>query len=262
MDYLAGAAPPPGFHILEYGSYYTADKVLGANGENLNIPGFKVRAAALSTRLVWSTKQMVMGGNVLVHTIIPLVNLDISAGGASQSKTGVGDITVGSGIAFHHSDQLHSVVALDIVAPTGGYNKNDLANIGRNYWTFEPLYTMSYINPNGFNGDFKLMGNLNRENPDTHYRSGEEIFCDYSAGWGVGKGWVVGVGGYVSKQFTDDKLNGTTISGNRTRAFAIGPSIKFDNGKGWFITAKFQKETSVRNRAEGSAFWLKANIPL
>jgi hypothetical protein len=52
-----------------------------------------------------------------------------------------------------------------------------------------------------------------------------------------------------------------TIANNRTRSFAIGPAIKYQNAKGWFITAKWQAETDVRNTAQGSAFWIKAAIP-
>lgn len=45
------------------------------------------------------------------------------------------------------------------------------------------------------------------------------------------------------------------------RGFAIGPSLKYDNGKGWFITAKWQKETESKNRPQGSALWIKSTIP-
>ena len=41
---------------------------------------------------------------------------------------------------------------------------------------------------------------------------------------------------------------GATLPDSKGRAFAIGPSLKYDNAKGWFITAKWQREMSVRNR--------------
>ena len=49
---------------------------------------------------------------------------------------------------------------------------------------------------------------------------------------------------------------------NKGRAHAIGPSIKYDSGKGWFLTLKYETETGVRNRAAGSALWLKFVHPL
>ena len=45
-------------------------------------------------------------------------------------------------------------------------------------------------------------------------------------------------------------------------AIAIGPSFKYDSGKGWFVTAKYQIDTQVRNRADAKSFWLKLVFPL
>lgn len=261
-NFLTGAAPPPGFYVLGYGNVYRANKLKDNAGNDVPLPTFKVGATAVATRFVWSTPTTIAGGNVVLHAIVPLVKLDVAVPGASQSKTGLGDITFGPAVAFHHSPRLHTVVGFDLVAPTGSYRQGDLANIGRNYWSVQPIYTMSYIDPAGFNGDFKLTFNFNRRNTATDYRSGSEVYLDYSAGWGLGNGWVLGVGGYAMRQLTDDKVAGVSVpGGNKGSAFAIGPSLKYDNGKGWFITAKLQQEMSVRNRPEGSALWIKTIIP-
>lgn len=260
-NFLVGAAPPPGFYVLEYLTHYRASDFNDNNG-NSAVPGFKLRATAAATRFVWSTPTQVAGGNLVMHAIVPLVNLSVTVPGAfSQSKTGLGDITFGPGIAYHHSPALHSVVGLDFVAPTGRYKSTDPVNIGRNYWSLQPLYTMSYINPTGFNGDFKATLNINSKNSATQYKSGDEFILDYSAGYGLGNGWVVGVGGYVYEQLNNDKQNGVSLANSKSSGFAIGPSLKYDNGKGWFITAKLQKETNAKNRPEGTALWIKTIIP-
>lgn len=168
----------------------------------------------------------------------------------------------GTALGFHHSDKLHSFVALDVIPPTGEYDRHDLANIGRNYWVIEPVAAVSYIDPMGLNADIKMMYDFNTENRATNYRSGQEFHFDYSAGWAVSPNWVVGVGGYYYRQTTDDRVNGDTLSDNKGRAFAIGPSIKYDSGKGWFLSAKWQQESDVRNRAQGDAYWLKLVFPL
>lgn len=261
-NFLVGAAPPPGFYVLEYLTHYRANDAMDNNGNSAVPPGFKLRASAAATRFVWSTPTQVAGGNLVMHAIVPLVKLDVSIPGVfSQSKSGLGDITFGPSIAFHHSPALHSVVGLDVVAPTGRHNLADPVNIGRNHWSLQPLYTLSYINANGFNGDFKATLNLNGKNSDTQYKSGNEFILDYSAGYGLGNGWVVGVGGYVYEQLNNDKRNGATVANSKASSFAIGPSIKYDNGSGWFITAKLQKEMNARNRPEGTALWVKTIIP-
>jgi hypothetical protein len=52
------------------------------------------------------------------------------------------------------------------------------------------------------------------------------------------------------------------VEDNKGRAVAIGPSIKYASDSGWFVTAKWQKESEVRNRPEGEAYWVKLTIPL
>jgi hypothetical protein len=41
----------------------------------------------------------------------------------------------------------------------------------------------------------------------------------------------------------------------------MGPNIKYDSGKGWFTTIKWEQEFGVKNRAEGNALWVKAAFP-
>jgi hypothetical protein len=260
-NFLTGAAPPPGFYVMEYINLYSANKLKDNNGDTIPLPTFSVKATAAATRFVWSTPYQMLGGNLVFHAIVPLVDLKVEVPGLSQRKSGLGDTTLGIGIAMHHSQNLHSVIDIDLVAPTGRYDKADLANIGRNYWSIQPLYTMSYIDPQGLNGDFKATFNLNRKNDDTGYKSGNEFILDYSAGWGVGGGFTLGVGGHWYRQLSDDTLNGASVPNSRASSFAMGPSLKYDNGKGWFITAKWQKESSVRNRPAGSALWIKTSIP-
>jgi hypothetical protein len=186
-NFLVGAAPPPGLHWLTYGQIYRADKLKDNDGQTIPVPGFKVNANVAVLRPVFSTNAQLWGGNLVFHAIIPVIDLEVQAAGNSQSKTGLGDITLGVfGLATHYSPQLHTAAALDIVIPTGEYNKNNLANIGRNYTSFQPLYALSYIDPKGFNGDFKLTFNFNTKNKDTDYKSGSEVFVDYSLGWGLG----------------------------------------------------------------------------
>jgi len=262
-NYTCCALPPPGLYGTIYGQSLTADSVKGNDGQVVTPPSFKVTANVIAPRLIWVTPAQLAGGSIGVHTIVPLVNLDVRvAPGVSQSKTGLGDIVFGPFIGWHHSENLHSVVAIDIFAPTGGYNKKDIANIGRNYWAAQAIYGVSWIDPRGLNADAKMMYTFNQTNRDTNYKSGQELIVDYSIGWGFNNGLTAGVGGYLYQQITDDKQNGVTIANNKGRAIAIGPSFKYDSGKGWFVTAKYQIDTQVRNRADAKSFWLKLVFPL
>lgn len=260
-NFMGGALPPPGTYGIVYGESYSADRVNDGSGNQVTPPDFKVTANVVALRPVWVTGQKVAGGDLVLHTIIPLVNLKVTAGGASQSKSGVGDITVGAGLGFHHSANLHSIVALDVILPTGGYTQTDMANIGRNYRAFEPVYAVSWINPAGFNADVKLGYLVNSRNSSTGYTSGNEFHFDYAAGWALNPSWTAGLGGYYYHQVGSDSGTGAPADGHKGQAIAMGPSVKFDSGKGWFVTAKWQQETSVKNRAQGQALWVKAVFP-
>jgi hypothetical protein len=262
-NYGCCALPPPGVYGVVWLQSYTADKVRNNDGQVVTPSNFKVTANAIVPRVVWVTPMTVAGASLGFHAILPLVDLKIdNAPPGSQHKTGAGDLTVGAVLGWHHSDKLHSVLAVDVFAPSGSYDRRDIANIGRNYWAIQPVAGFSYINPQGFNADLKGMWTYNFRNKDTDYKSGQEVIVDYALGWGVGHGWTLGAGGYAYRQITDDEQNGTKISNSRGRTFAIGPSVRYDSGKGWFLTAKYQVETEVRNRAEGAAFWLKAVFPI
>lgn len=260
--FMTGALPPPGVYGMVYGNHYSADHVNDNNGNNLNIPGFNVAVNVITGRLAWVTGTKVMGGDLVGHVIVPMINLDVSVPGASQSKSGIGDITTGLGVGYHHSPNLHSIVGVDFILPTGGYTKGDIANIGKNHWGFEPVYALSYVDPKGFNGDIKFGYMFNGHNDATGYTSGQEFHFDYAAGWGLGNGWTVGVGGYVYMQVTDDTQAGVTVANNKGRAMSMGPNIKYDSGKGWFATVKWEKEFDVVNRPQGDALWFKVVAPL
>ena len=261
-NFTAGAMPPAGTYGMLFATHYNATRVNDANGNDLRVPGFKVTANVLAPRFIWVTGAHVLGGDLSLHAIVPVVDLKVSVAGNSQHKDGLGDITTGPGIGYHHSPNLHSLLGVDFYLPTGGYDKNNLANIGRHYYAVEPLYIVSWIDPGGFNADIKSGIIVNRRNTATDYKSGEEFHFDYAAGWGIGNGLTVGAGGYYYKQLSDDKVAGANLPNSKASSFAIGPSVKYDSGKGWFVTGKWQFETNVKNRAQGNALWIKAVFPI
>lgn len=261
-NFTCCALPPPGLYGIVYAQILTADKVKGNDGQVVTPPTFKVRAQAIAPRLVWVSPYQVAGASFGLHGIFPIVRLDVNvAPGIAQTKTGQGDIVFGPFLGWHHSPNLHTVAALDFFAPTGQFDKTDVANIGRNYWAMQTVYGVSYIDPAGFNGDAKMMYTFNQRNRDTQYKSGQEFIVDFALGWGLANGFTAGLGGYLYQQTTNDEQNGVTVPDNKGRTLAIGPSFKYDSGKGWFATAKYEVDTGVRNRAESKAFWLKVVFP-
>jgi len=255
-DFMSGAVPPPGTYFLNYLTYYSANKFRDGNGESI-VPNFDLKVTANVFRFLHVTKTQILGGYWGFHVFVPVVNVDVTLPVGSQSKTGIGDIIIDPFILSWHSKNWHFATGLDIYIPTGAFDKNRLANVGRNYWTFEPIFAFTYVSDNGFEVSSKFMYDFNTKNTDTNYRSGQEFHFDYT----VAKKFdniSLGVGGYYYKQITDDKLNGQKVApdGNKGQAFAIGPQLKYDYKNMSFIL-KYQKEMSVENRPDGDKFWFK-----
>ncbi|WP_310625980.1 transporter [Limnohabitans sp.] len=260
-NFLAGAAPPPGFYVLAYGQHYSTDRALDGSGKVATPADFKLIANAAVARLTWSTEQRLLDGHLLWGMTVPLVKIDGTVGGTSTSKSGLGDIAFGPAVAYHHSASLHSAVAVNLQLPTGSYDKASPFNIGNNYRSVQLIHALSHINPTGFNADYKATYSLNSANSATGYKSGSEFVVDYSLGWGVAPHWVAGLGGYVRTQVQSDSGEGVATDGKKASANGLGPSVIYNTGKGFFVAAKYQKDFSVRNTTQGTALWLKATVP-
>ncbi len=258
-NFLSGALPPPGVHALVYAGGARYDKVRGDRGQSIGPADFNVDVRAVVPRVVWVTQHQVLGGQLAFEALAPLLNVDVTAGGRSFSKSGLGDVVLGSALGYHHAPDLHSAVGVDVYLPTGSYSVTDPASLGRNILTWQPLVAVSYMPAQGLNIDLKAMWDINGRNGKTDTRSGQALHADYALGWGLGHGWVVGVAGHVYRQLTED--SGPNAGTGKAESNAFGPSFRYADGKGLLITAKWQNEFGVRNRVQGQSLWVKASLP-
>ncbi len=260
-DFMAGALPPPGTYFINYLNYYTADRFNDEDGNKL-FDKFDLNVLANTLRFVHVTDVQLLGASWAVHAFVPFVHVDAKLRPVAGAPTldddrgALGDIILDPFILGWHSKNWHFTVGLDIYVPTGAYDEDDLANVGRNYWTFEPVAAFTFLSDEGFEASAKFMYAFNTENKDTDYKSGQEFHVDYTLGYHTGP-WSLGLGGYYYKQTTKDKVDGDTfLDGFKGQAFAFGPQVKYDY-KNMSFTLKWQHETSVENRPEGDVFWAK-----
>ena len=276
--WYAGALPPPGTYFINYFGYY-GGKLVDGGGDKVRHPATgnttpRVDAVFDALRLVHITNTKILGANWGVHAILPIVsqgvsNLPGTSGGAS--KFGIGDITIDPFVlAWHHSPELHTAFGVDINLPTGAYDKNDpRTSIGANYYSYEPLYAITWLPKGGWEVSGKFMYNIKSKNNDTKYQSGDEFHMDYLVGKHVGE-WAFGIGGYYVKQLTNDKVNGTTVAGvpglisegRKGQVFAFGPSVKYTAKNGSMFIGQWQHETIVENRFQGDKLWFKMILPM
>lgn len=252
--FMAGAVPPPGTYLINYAQYYTADKLKIKGAPDVAVD---LNAYADVIRLIHITPYQIFGAYYGAHVFFPFVKLDLKVKGTpvDESETGLGDIVFSPLILSWHRPNTHWVTALDFYAPTGDFSRTRLSNIGRNYWTVEPVFAITHITDGGLDLSAKFMYDFNFENSDTNYKTGQEFHFDYTVGQKFGN-FTAGIGGYYYTQVTDDELNGVKVANMEGRAFAIGPQIKYDY-KGMSFIGKWQHELDVENRPEGEKFWFK-----
>ncbi len=253
-DFMTGAVPPPGDYLITYGLYYTADDLKDGRGNDVPI-NFDLEVAGAVFRYIHVTPIEIAGGSWAQHIFVPLLNVDVTTPGGSDSQFGLGDLIVDPFILAWHKPPFHCAAGVDVYVPVGAYDENDLANVGRNYWTFEPAFALTYLNEKGVELSAKLMYDINLENDDTSYDSGDEFHADFLAGMALGK-WKLGVNGFVYQQVTDDDApDGAAISDEGSQ-LALGPAVSYQWNK-VNITAKYQREFETESRPEGDRFWLK-----
>lgn len=213
----------------------------------------------------------VLGGQYAFTLVLPLVQLNVDAnivgqgGGnarSSQSKTGLGDLYFSPFNLFWTKGNFKILASVAMFAPSGSYTVGDLANIGKNYWTFNPYAGMSYNNPKtGLEANAYLGFNFNTKNSATDYLSGHEFHLDFTVNKRFKNGFGVGGTGYVFQQITGDSGSGARLGGFRGRDIGIGPEVSYvtplPNGVLFAMEAKWVPEIEVKNRLQGHWIWFK-----
>ncbi|MDP8218557.1 MAG: transporter [Candidatus Theseobacter exili] len=225
----AATLPPPGFYWRMYNVFYNADKMMDANGDELNI-GFDVSVYANVNRLIWVTDYKILGADYAVDILVPLIYTDISidAMGLDDDKFGIGDIIFEPFILSWHAAKYDASFGLSVFAPTGEYDASKPASPGKDNWT-----GMITLGGTYYFDDEKTWSASILSRYEIH---GEKDVIDVTPGndfhfeWGIGKTlakvWDVGVAGYCHWQVTDDK--GADVTWNKSdhdRVFAIGPEV-------------------------------------
>jgi hypothetical protein len=196
------------------------------------------------------------------------VTADVTAGGVTGSRNdkedGIGDMTLIPVMMAWKNDSWQYSALLSVYAPTGDFETGRLANPGRNYWTFDPTFQVSYNNAKtGFNAAIFTGVTLNTENEDTDYQSGAAFHLDLSVQQllPVGPGFVsIGFNGFFYDQFEGDSGSGAKLGGFEGRDIGIGPALGYIlpcGGKTFVAEARWLPELDVRRRLEGDFFWLK-----
>jgi hypothetical protein len=270
----------PGLAIANYFNFYDGGASASRQVPVGGLITADLDATAYSDTILafYKTPLELLGGNYAVAVAIPYVWMKVKGEVTGplgntftkrDSANGIGDILFypfmlgWTGLG----GDLRSDVRLGIYAPTGDYDKGELANVGKNYWTFEPTASLSYMSSKigleltGFAGmDF------NTENHKTDYQTGTQFHFDFTVAEHFPLlGGVIGIGanGFYYQQLTGDSGSGARLGDFKGRTLGIGPVVSYITkiwGKDLAAEVKWLPEIDVKNRIEGDYLWFKLGM--
>jgi hypothetical protein len=273
----------PAFAVFNYFAYYNGSANASRSFPIAGQIGLNVKATSYadSPGAFWVTPLELLGGHYAVGVAIPIVWNTVSAevtlpSGAtashSDSANGLGDIEFWP-LAMSWGalgDDLHVTFYGGIYAPTGGFQKNRLANEGLNYWTFEPGVIASYLNQkNGLELTSYLAYDFNTNNSTTDYHSGQVFHIDATAAWHFiklgQKGGVIGIGanGFYLQQTTGDSGSGAQLGSFKEAQAGVGPVISYAaqfNKIGVAASVKWLPQIGTDNTLKGNYVWAKLGV--
>ena len=220
-----------------------------------------------------------LGGQYGAALAVPYVWLDVKANlllnlklgrfafGRQGTDNGFGDIKLLPLMFGWKEGDLKWQGAFGIYAPTGNFQKGALANVGTNYWTFEPSAAASYLSSKyGFELTAFTGFDFNTKNGTTHYQTGDQFYLDGTVAQHLPLfGGFVGAGanGFFYQQITGDSGSGAKLGGFEGMTAGIGPAISYAYGVGGLDVAaevKWLPEIGVSNRLNGDTVWFKLAI--
>lgn len=278
-------AAPPGFATLNSFNFY--DGSAGAN-RLLPLDGFaaanlQVTSYADLFALAYKTPYGILDGKLAGAILVPYVWVDVrgqielNGGGSgrldrgvtrSDSANGIGDtILIPFWLAWNRGDFKWDV-RFDVYAPTGEYNKSALANVGMNYWTFEPVASFSWISSKiGLEVSAYAGLDFNTTNDATDYLSGNVFHLDVTVAehlplFNKQYGFMgVGFNAFYWDQISGDSGSGAVLGSFEGSTLGIGPVVSYISPPicGHMLSAevKWLPEIEVKNRLKGDYVWFK-----
>lgn len=275
-DFIDTLPGKPGFVFANAFTYYNGSANPPIDFSGNPILNAEATLYADSIFALYETPLRLLGGNYAVATVIPYVWLKVDGRlklgpitpKVSSSADGLGDITVYPFmLGWTNSLDMKYDVRLGIYTPTGDYDKSRLANPGRNYWTFEPTVSFSWLSSK-IGTEVTLFGafDINTENEDTHYQSGTSFHIDGTVAQHfplLGGFAGVGAEGFVYEQIAADTGRGATLGDFEGHATGVGPVVSYARkiGKVDFAgEVKWVHEVDVSKRLKGDYIWVKLGI--
>ncbi|MFL5396392.1 MAG: transporter [Myxococcales bacterium] len=234
--------------------------IAGAVVDNLDGNVFADSLLAL-----YRTPVELLGGNLGLGGALAVAWVDVSGTGArSGSDSGIADVLLYPFLLGWTRGDLQYDVRLGIYAPTGKYEVGSLANLGKNYWTFEPGLAVSWLSAKtGLEASGFVAVDVNTRNDATDYQSGSQFHLDATLAKHfalLGGRLGAGASAFYYQQIGSDSGSGATLGAFKASSIGVGPVASYATKVDWLdlaVELKWLPEIHSDNRVEGDLFWIK-----
>jgi hypothetical protein len=235
----------------------------------------EVKSDVFAPGVIYTFEPMVLGAYYSVGAYLPYVWMDVSAdlstAFGSRSRTdsanGVGDVTIIPAMLAWKSGSWQYNAIAQVYAPTGSFEVGRLANLGLNYWTFDPAIGVTYSNEKSGLSLSVLSGiTINSENEDTNYKSGSVLHAEASVQqhFPLGDGlFGIGANGFIYEQVTADSGAGATLGAFKGRTGGVGPVVSYIRPVGettLVLEMRWLPEFYAKRRLQGDYIWFKGAL--
>ncbi len=232
-------------------------------------------AYADTSILLYETPWKILGGQYAAAVAIPYLWMEVKgnvqvgpiAGNRSDSANGLGDIQILPLMLGWRKSDVSYGATFAVYAPTGEFEKGQLANVGKNFWTFEPGLSMSWLSSKtGTEVSLFASYDFNTKNDKTDYQSGDVFHFDATVAQHLPLfGGLAGVGAtaFYYQQVTGDSGSGAVLGDFEGRTVGIGPVISYTRTLGpskktsLVAELKWLPELDVEKRLKGDIVWFK-----
>jgi hypothetical protein len=155
-----------------------------------------------------------------------------------------------------------------VYAPTGSYNKSQLANAGQNHWMFDNVLGLSYLN-HKTGTELTVFGGfaVATENQATHYLNGDIFHLEATLEQflPLSKQDLIGIGPnfFYFQQVTGDSGSGAVLGDLKGTDMGVGPVVTLIHTSSKYVysvQAKWLPELETRNRLRGNGVWVSAGL--
>jgi len=210
-DFAMALIGPPGFYLRNDVIYFQGriqsvtlgDRIYSSASQDIWVN---------TVKLIYLAGDGILGGRLGTVVTVPIVlDAQVSgelaapvAGKNSGNRSGFSDITLTSFLNWSLGTS-HLSGGLSVYIPVGSYDENRVINLGRNYWSFDPIASYTWLDPERGQEVSATTGFMfNTRNDATDYSSGTEWHLDFMLAQHLSKRFALGVEGAVLKGVSDD----------------------------------------------------------